>query len=198
MLSSVLPFLQGKIKVKLSEAAALPHTARVPGTSTTAAKFIHSSPMISYPLWKYMGQDYCPSTAQRDLMDPDLLSDPLGDHPDSSLGTLLPNLPRRRLTNENSNVDPSYDATHSYQTALAITKIENIFEAITDCIRDEKKELSIPLKSRAKRKARKASTSTATKMQLSKTNVISFPSKSRQEAWKFSGFLGNLRQPCAY
>ena len=70
------------------------------------------------------------------------------------------------------------------QAGAVISKIEDIFEAIADCILAEGKELVIELKSRSK-----------SKIQLGegeleenggKLRRITFPSRNLKEAWKFS------------
>jgi hypothetical protein len=76
------------------------------------------------------------------------------------------------------------------QVGVVITKIEDIFESITGCILDEGKELVIPLKSRPKKKKKKiANRDDGTQVNegvSTEARSITFPSKSPQEAWKFS------------
>jgi meiotic recombination protein SPO11 len=69
-----------------------------------------------------------------------------------------------------------------------ISKIEDIFEAMTDCVMDEKKELVIPLKTRDKKKSKSDDLGPTKRRKKSETGTITFPSKSPQEAWKFSRF----------
>jgi meiotic recombination protein SPO11 len=87
---------------------------------------------------------------------------------------------------ERGNVDAGTPDPH--QRGAVITKIEDIFESITDCILDEGKELMIPLKSRAKKKnaANKDDSTQVNRSSNTETRNITFPSKSPQEAWKFS------------
>ncbi|KAI9047190.1 hypothetical protein LZ554_008644 [Drepanopeziza brunnea f. sp. 'monogermtubi'] len=83
-------------------------------------------------------------------------------------------------------------APKSNQLGLVISKIEDIFESITDCLLDEKKELVIQLKSRSKSKSK------SNKPQYEqdggdgdgdgdgereKSTKITFPSKNAKEAW---------------
>jgi meiotic recombination protein SPO11 len=83
-----------------------------------------------------------------------------------------------------------------------ISKIEDIFEAMTDCILGEKKELTIQLKTRSKTKSKIDDSQLAKKKTKSETKIITFPSKSPQEAWKFSRFgcqgNGSLLMKCSY
>jgi meiotic recombination protein SPO11 len=74
------------------------------------------------------------------------------------------------------------------QAGAVINKIEDIFESITDCILDEGKELVIPLKSRPKNKtiANKDDPARVNRRPMPETRNITFPSRSPQEAWKFS------------
>jgi hypothetical protein len=69
-----------------------------------------------------------------------------------------------------------------YQTGLAITRIEELIEAMADCILGKRNKLTIKLKSRASRGANPT--------EDSKRNhrSVSFPSTSPREAWKFSEF----------
>lgn len=89
---------------------------------------------------------------------------------------------------------------------VVISKIEDIFESIADCMLGEKKELSIQLKSRRGRAEitrenqdeDQASDETAAKKKRLKDpfRSITFPSKSPQEAWKFSWYPYFLWASC--
>jgi len=74
------------------------------------------------------------------------------------------------------------------QAGAVINKIEDIFESIIDCILDEGKELVIPFGSRPKNKniANKDDSTRPIRISKSETRNITFPSRSPQEAWKFS------------
>ncbi|KAK6581907.1 hypothetical protein PZA11_005604 [Diplocarpon coronariae] len=75
---------------------------------------------------------------------------------------------------------------NSNQLGIVISKMEKIFESITDCILDEKKELVIRLKSRSKkRQVLDENDSEAPE----KSTKITFPSKNAKEAWKFTALL---------
>lgn len=131
-------------------------------------------------------------------MDFDLLSGFLDDHQDSTSPKLLSNLQSRgRLTHEqiaevpslaHDVLDGSSRAPDSDQVGAVINKIEDIFEAIADCMLAEGKELVIPFKSRPKKKR---TTNQDGSSQINRSlnpegQKVVFPSKSPQEAWKFS------------
>ncbi|EKD19458.1 meiosis-specific topoisomerase Spo11 [Drepanopeziza brunnea f. sp. 'multigermtubi' MB_m1] len=126
-------------------------------------------------------------------------------------GSLLSNSPHRhRLTTaadgDNDRQVPSQVHVHvtraskSNQLGLVISKIEDIFESITDCLLDEKKELVIQLKSRSKSKSKSKSKSHKPQCEQDdddgdgdgereKSRMITFPSKNAKEAWKFTALL---------
>jgi len=118
--------------------------------------------------------------------------------------TLLPHLP------SSSRLTPDAATGHSHppsqksglslsllQSAktnhpgVVISKLEDIFEAMADCILNEEKELSIQLKRKAKKSDRDENKSVdepvprGNQVQERFMNVT-FPSKSPHEAWKFS------------
>ncbi|KAF7940533.1 uncharacterized protein EAE98_000660 [Botrytis deweyae] len=82
-------------------------------------------------------------------------------------------------------LNPRNTSTPSYQTGSAICKIEEICEAMTDCIIGRRKQFSIHLKSR--------SLGTKNVIPGSKevfgSRVVQFPSSSPREAWKFVALL---------
>jgi meiotic recombination protein SPO11 len=129
-------------------------------------------------------------------MDFDLISGFISDHEVQTSPSLLSNSQdRRRLTPEQIAEDPALEdielndeIPNPTQRGVAITKIEDIFESIADCILDEGKELVIPLKSRPRNKT-VANTDDSTKVNTATSidpRKITFPSKSPKEAWKFS------------
>jgi hypothetical protein len=71
---------------------------------------------------------------------------------------------------------------------LVIAKIEAIFESIADCLLQERRELTIELKSRPKRQYMKIDGHTGAIIDTSdgKLRDICFPAKTSHEAWKFS------------
>ncbi|RDL38681.1 uncharacterized protein BP5553_03021 [Venustampulla echinocandica] len=77
------------------------------------------------------------------------------------------------------------------QPGAVISRIEDVFEAMTDCIIGEKNELVIQLKSRSRTKPQADdSGATAAKKQSNlELRAITFPSRSPQEAWKFTALL---------
>lgn len=130
-------------------------------------------------------------------MDIDLLSSFLADsHPSESIN-LLSNLSNSSLTPPNVASRPSEQVKASAATTqfspvnrnspgAVINKIEDIFEAMTDCILGEKKELSIRLKTRDKSNVPSNDANSSKKKTKSESRIVTFPSKSPQEAWKFS------------
>jgi meiotic recombination protein SPO11 len=136
-------------------------------------------------------------------MDLDLLYGFIGDHESGTSPQLLSNLhDRRKLTPEQIAEDPALEdgdsnglndeAAYPTQRGVVITKIEDIFESIADCILDEGKELVIPLKTRP-RNITVANKDDPTKINSSasaESRKITFPSKSPREAWKFSEWRG--------
>lgn len=130
-------------------------------------------------------------------MDFDLFFNLLRDDPEPSSRSLLSNLPHKSLTDDSSiscntsghascsqrNIANSSDPS---QTGRVITKIENIFESIADCILNQEKELVISLKSRPKCKSRDSEESISSSKPNPEIKNITFPSRSPQEAWKFS------------
>jgi meiotic recombination protein SPO11 len=123
-------------------------------------------------------------------MDFDLLSGFINANDTGSSPQLLYNLQDKgKLTPEQlAENDCILESGDSNQRGAVITKIEDIFESIADCILDEGKELVIPLKTRPKNK-NIASQDGPTKVNRTvnaEARNITFPSKSPQEAWKFS------------
>ncbi|KAF7885191.1 hypothetical protein EAF00_011009 [Botryotinia globosa] len=83
------------------------------------------------------------------------------------------------------DLNPRNTSTLSYQTGSAICKIEEIYEAMTDCMIGRRKQFSIHLKSRS------LGTKNVTPggKQVSAPRVVQFPSSSPREAWKFVALL---------
>jgi hypothetical protein len=127
-------------------------------------------------------------------MDVDLLSGFLAESEPSHRRQLLSNLPNSSLTPLNAasnlqNATPIISASGAVSRnspGAVISKIEDIFEAMTDCVVDEKKELVIQLKTRDKKKPKHNDSEPTKRRKKSETRTITFPSKSHQEAWKFS------------
>ena len=127
------------------------------------------------------------------VMDVDLLVDILNEAPPALSGNLLSHLSDRSLTNNEpvaqvSNFIPICLEVIPDRAGAVVTKIEDIFENVTGCILDEKKEMVIKLKTRCKQatKSRDAHTGTIKSLPDDETRVVKFPSKSPKEAWKFS------------
>ncbi len=83
-------------------------------------------------------------------------------------------------------------------TGAVISKIENIFEEITDCILDEKKELIIRLKIRTKSQPGTDEPTSRGKGKSPKTGFrnITYPNKNPQEAWKFGMYTFHDLKSC--
>jgi meiotic recombination protein SPO11 len=147
-----------------------------------------------------------PRTSSLLPMDFDLLFTFL-DHKDvDSSEHLLSNLQNRgRLTHQQTDKniialeneeligrDMAIMAMNRNQAGAVITKIEDIFESVVDCVLDEEKELVIPMKSRGKSKniVNKDNSTRVNRTPKTETRNICFPSRSPQEAWKFSELTG--------
>ncbi|PVH71088.1 DNA topoisomerase IV, alpha subunit [Cadophora sp. DSE1049] len=127
-------------------------------------------------------------------MDLDLLSDYLPDGRPSERRTLLSNLHHNTLTKaDDADQDPSNKEVqvtqilNPNQAGAVISKIEDIFEAIADCILAEGKELVIELKSRSKSQAK--NDEDVLEGTRNRTKRITFPSRNQKEAWKFTALL---------
>jgi hypothetical protein len=129
-------------------------------------------------------------------MDLDLLSPYLAEPASSHRRQLLPDLPNSLLTPQNAASNYSSPAhVVSQSTSISrnspgavISRIEDIFEAMADCILNEAKELVIQLKTRDRKKQNSGVAEPTKRRKKTETRTITFPSKSPQEAWKFSRF----------
>ena len=76
---------------------------------------------------------------------------------------------------------------NNFQAGAVITKIEDIFESLLDCITNEKKCLVLHIKSRGKngRQTLDAATGAIRNIGNVETKEITFPGKTQKEAWKF-------------
>ncbi|TGO49489.1 hypothetical protein BOTNAR_0429g00020 [Botryotinia narcissicola] len=83
------------------------------------------------------------------------------------------------------DLNPRNTSTLSYQTGSAICKIEEICEAMTDCMIGRRKQFSIHLKSRSLGTKNVTSGS----KEVFGSRVVQFPSSSPREAWKFVALL---------
>lgn len=131
-------------------------------------------------------------------MDFDILCDILREPPSVLSGDLLQHLSSSGLTDQDPTSEPSLtnvsiaSFTHSKPdgntAAVVISKVEDIFESIAECLLDEKKEMVIRLKTRKRSglQVHDIVTGTLTSLQNDEMRSIKFPSKSPQEAWKFS------------
>ena len=102
---------------------------------------------------------------------------------------LLQSLPGRSLTINDTSIQLPAIGTGNSAGAV-ISKIEDIFESIIDCIHHKGKELSIPLKTRGRagQQTRDATSGAILSLPDTKIKAITFPSRNPQEAWKFSRF----------
>ncbi|PQE23868.1 meiotic recombination spo11 protein [Rutstroemia sp. NJR-2017a BBW] len=81
------------------------------------------------------------------------------------------------------HLEPRPPSPSLYQTGLAITRIEELIEAMADCILGKRNKLTIKLKSRSSRGANPTVDS------KQNTRSVNFPSTSPREAWKFITLL---------
>lgn len=118
----------------------------------------------------------------------------------SSNNSLLPNSPYNKPIYEN-RLAISSPEDHAYSPAISgaaprnnnsqagevITKIEDIFESLLDCIINEKKCLVLHIKSRGNngRQTLDAATGAIRNTTDVETKEITFPGKTQKEAWKF-------------
>ena len=82
------------------------------------------------------------------------------------------------------DLNPSNTPTLSHQTGSAICKIEEIFEAMTDCMIGRRKQFSLHLKSRSLG----TKNTTLGNKEVLGSRIVQFPSSSPREAWKFGKF----------
>ncbi|KAF7960182.1 hypothetical protein EAE96_001780 [Botrytis aclada] len=83
------------------------------------------------------------------------------------------------------DLNPRKTSTPSYQTGSAICKIEEICEAMTDCMIGRRKQFSIHLKSRSLG----IKDAIPGSKEVFGSRVVQFPSSSPREAWKFVSLL---------
>lgn len=129
-------------------------------------------------------------------------------HDASSNNSLLHNSPYTKLISQNqfgtSFPEDHTDSPHisqgarrsnTFQAGEVITKIEDIFESLLDCIINEKKCLVFHIKSRAKsgRQTLDAVNGAIRNAGNVETKEITFPGKTQKEAWKFGKcFWGSM------
>lgn len=97
---------------------------------------------------------------------------------------------------DNSDVAQGARRNNNFQAGEVITKIEDIFESLLDCIINEKKCLVLHIKSRARnsRHTIDAATGAIKNTGNVETKEITFPGKTQKEAWKFSKcFWGSMK-----
>lgn len=132
-------------------------------------------------------------------MDVDLLADVLDDGQPALSSDLLSYLPGSTLTHEGTTApfDSPYGTVNSSQAAAVVSKIEDIFEKVAGSILDEKKKITMKLKTRGKQSATTTDSTTGAirSMPDEETRTVQFPSKSPKEAWKFSKSCQRLKGP---
>jgi meiotic recombination protein SPO11 len=127
----------------------------------------------------------------------------------SSSNSLLPDSQYSKLISQNqlatSSLQDHTDSQDSLQGARrninlqageVITKIEDIFESLLDCIINEKKCLVLHIKSRARngRHTIDAATGAIRNAGNVETKEITFPGKTQKETWKFGKcFSGSIK-----
>ncbi|CAG8961776.1 hypothetical protein HYFRA_00006319 [Hymenoscyphus fraxineus] len=125
----------------------------------------------------------------------------IGDPQNAQPKNLLSNLTTRPLIQEQNafeteNTRPTAEKK-TMKTAMnprstpgaVISRIEHIFEDITDCLLDGGKELAIPLKSRHGNRSQTEQRDGTEGMSTSETRLITFPNKSPREARRFTILL---------
>ena len=133
-------------------------------------------------------------------MDCDLPMQCQESHCASTDNTLLPNSPYSKLTPQQQlgisspadhthrlDVSQGYPRSNNIQAGAVITKIEDIFESLLDCIINEKKCLALHLKSRGRygRQTLDANTGAIRNKSNAEAKEITFPGKTQKDAWKF-------------
>lgn len=124
---------------------------------------------------------------------------------DASLdNSLLSDLPHDKLISNNQLATSSSEAqaagsdvsrgaprNYNFQAGAVITKIEDIFESLLDCIINENDCLILHIKSRGKngRQALDAATGAIRNTENVEAKEITFPGKTQKEAWKFSKYF---------
>lgn len=131
-------------------------------------------------------------------MDIDLLPGIMADQP-ALTGSLLSNLPHSADTDPDTATlsdEATNFSSNPNRVGAVICKIEDIFESLTDCVLDGRKEMAIELKTRKRRNhGHDAANGTIKDLGEDKTTSVKFPSKNPQEAWKFGRFCyGRGRQ----
>ncbi|KFY59834.1 hypothetical protein V496_05518 [Pseudogymnoascus sp. VKM F-4515 (FW-2607)] len=113
-----------------------------------------------------------------------LLSDSVYDEPISQnqLGTAFPEDHADSLA-----ISQGYPRNNNFQAGAVITKIEDIFESLFDCIKNEEKSFILHIKSRGKNGRQTLDTATGVIRNTGnvETKEITFPGKTQSEAWKF-------------
>lgn len=129
------------------------------------------------------------------------LADYDGDKPSDAM--LLTHLPTPVLTNPVDVDDEEESSTERRQISMpcpknqvgaVISKIEDIFESIADCILEERKELVIALRTKSSTKRAKDGLDDSVFKGKPKSDLrnITFPSRNPQEAWKFGNGFSSI------
>ena len=139
-------------------------------------------------------------TAIPPSMDIDLLADIFSDGQPALFDDLLSCLPGGTITNDDSataSISTS-DPVKNIQAGAVVSKIEDVFEEVAGCILDEKKKITIKLKTRGKQSATARDTITGAIRSLpdEETKTVQFPSRSSKEAWRFSESSKNTKWLC--
>lgn len=119
-------------------------------------------------------------------MDATVLTDLFSEDPYVALSThattFLPNSPSSSLILQSTETEAGIlQLTDEQRDALI--KIEDIFEIITEGLIDGKKELTVSLKSRSRRRDQASGRSVSNSIEA---RAVSFPGKTVKEAHKFS------------
>lgn len=87
---------------------------------------------------------------------------------------------------------------NNFQAGAVITKIEDIFESLLDCIKNEKKSFVLHIKSRPKNGSHTLDSATGAIRNTGnvETKEIRFPGKTQSEAWKFGKCFWDCNKVC--
>lgn len=124
-----------------------------------------------------------------------LLTDSVYDEPISQkqLGTPFPEDHADSLA-----ISQGSPRNNNFQAGAVITKIEDIFESLFDCINNEEKRFVLHIKSRGKNGRQTLDTATGVIRNTGnvETKEITFPGKTQSEAWKFSKCFWDCNKVC--
>ncbi|OBT82498.1 hypothetical protein VE02_09128 [Pseudogymnoascus sp. 03VT05] len=100
-------------------------------------------------------------------------------------------IPSSKYHADSQAISQGAPRNNNSQAGVVITKIEDIFESLLDCIINKKKCLVLHIKSRGnnRRQTIDAATGGIRNTENVETKEITFPGKTQKEAWKFAALL---------